>query len=39
MNRLQEMLSLRDLNQDPLIDLYYLEGSDEEDMEIDSLTE
>ncbi|GJS78998.1 hypothetical protein Tco_0728879 [Tanacetum coccineum] len=39
MNRLQEMLSLRNSNHDPLIDLYDLEGSDEGDMEIDSLTE
>ncbi|GKC07087.1 hypothetical protein Tco_0998697 [Tanacetum coccineum] len=37
-NRLQEMLSLRNSNQDPPIDLYYSERSDEEDMEIDSLT-
>ncbi|GJS79000.1 hypothetical protein Tco_0728881 [Tanacetum coccineum] len=33
------MLSLRNSNHDPLIDLYDLEGSDEGDMEIDSLTE
>ncbi|GKA00475.1 hypothetical protein Tco_0673025 [Tanacetum coccineum] len=37
-NRLQEMLHLRNSNQDPLVDLYDLEGSDEGDMEIDSLT-
>ncbi|GJS31737.1 hypothetical protein Tco_0492357 [Tanacetum coccineum] len=34
----QEMLNLRNSNQDPPDDLYYSEGSDEEDMEIDSLT-
>ncbi|GJY67015.1 hypothetical protein Tco_0469253 [Tanacetum coccineum] len=39
MNRLQKMLSLRNSNHDPLVDLYDLEGSDEGDMEIDSLTE
>ncbi|GJZ48057.1 hypothetical protein Tco_0601889 [Tanacetum coccineum] len=38
MNRLQEMLSLRNSNQDPPIDLYDLKGSDEGDIEIDSLT-
>ncbi|GJW24145.1 hypothetical protein Tco_0037956 [Tanacetum coccineum] len=37
-NCLQEMLNLRNSNQDPPDDLYYSEGSDEEDMEIDSLT-
>nr|GFB83830.1 hypothetical protein [Tanacetum cinerariifolium] len=37
-NRLQEMLSLRNSNQDPFIDLYDLKGSDEGDNEIDSLT-
>ncbi|GKB14469.1 hypothetical protein Tco_0848392 [Tanacetum coccineum] len=37
-NRLQEMLHLRNLNQDPPVDLYDLEGSEEGDMEIDSLT-
>nr|GEW05214.1 hypothetical protein [Tanacetum cinerariifolium] len=36
-SRLRDMLSLRDLNQDPFID-YYSERSDEEYMEIDSLT-
>ncbi|GJT50385.1 retrovirus-related pol polyprotein from transposon TNT 1-94 [Tanacetum coccineum] len=39
MSHLQEMLGLRDSNQDPLVDLYYTEGSDKDDMEIDSLTE
>ncbi|GJS80150.1 hypothetical protein Tco_0730031 [Tanacetum coccineum] len=38
MNRLKEMLSLRNLNHDPGVDLYDLEGSDEGHMEIDSLT-
>ncbi|GKB38632.1 hypothetical protein Tco_0883574 [Tanacetum coccineum] len=38
MNRLQEMLNLRNLNQDPPIDLYDLKGSDEGDNMIDSLT-
>ncbi|GJW98361.1 hypothetical protein Tco_0180169 [Tanacetum coccineum] len=38
LNRLQEMLNLRNLNQDPPIDLYDLKGSDKEDKEIDSLT-
>ncbi|GJU05165.1 hypothetical protein Tco_1121595 [Tanacetum coccineum] len=38
MSCLQEMPSLRDSNQDPLVDIYYYEGSDEEDMDIDSLT-
>nr|GEU79929.1 hypothetical protein [Tanacetum cinerariifolium] len=37
-SRLWEMLSLSDSNQDPPVDLYYSEGSDEEDIEIDSLT-
>ncbi|GJR87152.1 hypothetical protein Tco_0211163 [Tanacetum coccineum] len=37
-NRLQEMLNLRNLNQDPPVDLYDLKGSDEGDNEIDSLT-
>ncbi|GJX59865.1 hypothetical protein Tco_0291255 [Tanacetum coccineum] len=38
MNRLQEMLNLRNLNQDPPIDLYDLKGRDEGDNMIDSLT-
>ncbi|GKC45536.1 hypothetical protein Tco_1063258, partial [Tanacetum coccineum] len=38
MNRLQEMLSLRNSNYDPPVDLYDLEESDEGDMEINSLT-
>ncbi|GKD98319.1 hypothetical protein Tco_1382216 [Tanacetum coccineum] len=37
-NHLQEMMNLRNSSQDPPVDLYYSEGSDEEDMEIDSLT-
>ncbi|GJW93683.1 hypothetical protein Tco_0173355 [Tanacetum coccineum] len=37
-NRLQEMLNLRNLNQDPPVDLYDLKGSEEGDNEIDSLT-
>ncbi|GKD37956.1 hypothetical protein Tco_1258163 [Tanacetum coccineum] len=37
-NRLQEMLNLRNLNQDPPVDLYDLKGSDEGDNEIDSLS-
>ncbi|GJV11405.1 hypothetical protein Tco_1352946 [Tanacetum coccineum] len=37
LNRLQEMLNLRNSNQDPPIDLYDLKGSDEEDKEINSL--
>nr|GEV53143.1 NAC domain-containing protein [Tanacetum cinerariifolium] len=32
------MLHLRNLNQDPLVDLYNPKGSDKEDMEFDSLT-
>ncbi|GKF32579.1 hypothetical protein Tco_0102377, partial [Tanacetum coccineum] len=39
MNRLQKMLSLRNLNHDPPVDLYDLKGSDEGDMKIDLLTE
>ncbi|GKB99991.1 hypothetical protein Tco_0986128 [Tanacetum coccineum] len=35
---LQEMLNLRNSNQDPLVDLYHLEGSDKGDNKIDSLT-
>nr|GEZ76918.1 hypothetical protein [Tanacetum cinerariifolium] len=38
MNRLQEMLNLRNSNQDPSVDLYDLKGSDKGDNEIDSLT-
>ncbi|GJY92531.1 hypothetical protein Tco_0508313 [Tanacetum coccineum] len=38
MNHLQEMLCLRNSNHNPLVDLYDLEGSDEGDMVIDSLT-
>ncbi|GJW46732.1 hypothetical protein Tco_0078378 [Tanacetum coccineum] len=37
-NRLQEMLNLINSNQDPPVDLYYLEGSNEGNIEIDSLT-
>ncbi|GJS52658.1 hypothetical protein Tco_0626020 [Tanacetum coccineum] len=37
-NCLQEMLNLRDSNQDPPVDLYDLKGSDKGDNEIDSLT-
>nr|GEU62131.1 hypothetical protein [Tanacetum cinerariifolium] len=37
-NRLQEMLNLRNSNQDPPIDLYDLKGSDEGNNKIDSLT-
>ncbi|GJS86391.1 hypothetical protein Tco_0769027 [Tanacetum coccineum] len=37
-NCLPEMLHLRNSNQDPPVDLYDLEGSDEGDIEIDSLT-
>nr|GEW75771.1 NAC domain-containing protein [Tanacetum cinerariifolium] len=37
-NRLQEMLHLRNSNQDPPVDLYDLKGSYEGDMETDSLT-
>ncbi|GKE45117.1 hypothetical protein Tco_1472401 [Tanacetum coccineum] len=38
LNRLKEMLNLRNSNQDPPVDLYDLKGSDEGDSEIDSLT-
>ncbi|GJX61272.1 hypothetical protein Tco_0294172 [Tanacetum coccineum] len=38
LNRLQEMLNLRNSNQDPPVDLYHLEGSDKGDNKIDSLT-
>ncbi|GKE20207.1 hypothetical protein Tco_1431719 [Tanacetum coccineum] len=38
LNRLQEMLNLRNSNQDPLVDLYHLEGSDKGDNKIDLLT-
>ncbi|GJU86227.1 hypothetical protein Tco_1293773 [Tanacetum coccineum] len=37
-NRLQEMLNLRNSNQDPPVDLYDLKGSDEGNNKIDSLT-
>ncbi|GJV13975.1 hypothetical protein Tco_1359298 [Tanacetum coccineum] len=37
-NHLQEMLNLRNSNQDPPVELYDLKGSDEGDNEIDSLT-
>ncbi|GKB27172.1 hypothetical protein Tco_0866573, partial [Tanacetum coccineum] len=37
-NHLQEMLRFRNLNHDPPVDLYDLEGSDEGGIEIDSLT-
>ncbi|GKD09141.1 hypothetical protein Tco_1188826 [Tanacetum coccineum] len=37
-NLFQEMLNLRNSNQDPSVDLYYLKGSDEGDNEIDSHT-
>ncbi|GJY10966.1 hypothetical protein Tco_0379151 [Tanacetum coccineum] len=38
LNRLQEMMSLINSNQDPPINLYHLEGSDKGDNKIDSLT-
>ncbi|GKE22855.1 hypothetical protein Tco_1434367, partial [Tanacetum coccineum] len=38
MNRLWEMMNLRNSNQDLLVDLYDLKGSDEGDNEINSLT-
>nr|GEY57823.1 hypothetical protein [Tanacetum cinerariifolium] len=38
LNRLQEMLNLRNSNQDPSVDLYDLKGSDTGDNKIDSLT-
>nr|GEW34045.1 NAC domain-containing protein [Tanacetum cinerariifolium] len=38
LNRLQYMLILRNLNQDPPVDLYDLKGSDKRDNKIDSLT-
>ncbi|GJY55689.1 hypothetical protein Tco_0454804 [Tanacetum coccineum] len=38
LNRLQEMMNLINSNQDPLVDLYHLEGSDKGDNKIDSLT-
>ncbi|GKA46499.1 hypothetical protein Tco_0739382 [Tanacetum coccineum] len=37
-NRLQELMNLRNSNQDPPVDLYHLEGSDKGDNMIDSLT-
>ncbi|GKE03662.1 hypothetical protein Tco_1395680 [Tanacetum coccineum] len=38
LNRLQEMMNLRNSNKDPLVDLYDLKGSDKGDNMIDSLT-
>ncbi|GKC25524.1 hypothetical protein Tco_1027674 [Tanacetum coccineum] len=38
MNRLKEMLNLRNSNQDPFVDFYDLKGSDEGDNGINSLT-
>ncbi|GKE54669.1 hypothetical protein Tco_1489825, partial [Tanacetum coccineum] len=38
LNRLQEMMNLRNSNQDSPVDLYYLAWSDKGDLEIDSLT-
>ncbi|GJW50728.1 hypothetical protein Tco_0092079 [Tanacetum coccineum] len=38
LNRLQEMVNLRNSNQDPPVDLYDLKGSDKGDNKIDSLT-
>ncbi|GKB78419.1 hypothetical protein Tco_0945314 [Tanacetum coccineum] len=38
LNRLQEMMNLRNSNQDPPVDLYDLKGSDKGDNKIDSLT-
>ncbi|GKA43317.1 hypothetical protein Tco_0736041 [Tanacetum coccineum] len=38
LNRLKEMLNLRNSNQDPPVDFYDLKGSDEGDNEINSLT-
>nr|GFA06316.1 hypothetical protein [Tanacetum cinerariifolium] len=38
LNRLHKMLNLRNSNQDPLVDLYLLEESDEGNNDIDSLT-
>ncbi|GJV11907.1 hypothetical protein Tco_1353448 [Tanacetum coccineum] len=38
LNRLQEMMNLINSNQDPPVDLYHLEGSDNRDNKIDSLT-
>nr|GEW92213.1 NAC domain-containing protein [Tanacetum cinerariifolium] len=37
LNHLQEMMNLIHSNQDPLVDLYHLEGSDKGDNKIDSL--
>ncbi|GJV60837.1 hypothetical protein Tco_1466937 [Tanacetum coccineum] len=37
-NHLPEILNLRNSNQNPLVDFYYLKGSDEGNNEIDSLT-
>ncbi|GJU05047.1 hypothetical protein Tco_1121477 [Tanacetum coccineum] len=38
LNRLQEIMNLRNSNQDPPVELYDLKGSDKEDNKIDSLT-
>ncbi|GKA31650.1 hypothetical protein Tco_0717955, partial [Tanacetum coccineum] len=38
LNRLREMVNLRNSNQDPLVDFYDLKGSDKGDIMIDSLT-
>ncbi|GKE25971.1 hypothetical protein Tco_1441355 [Tanacetum coccineum] len=38
LNRLQEMMSLRNSNQDPPVNLYDLKGSDKGDNKIDSVT-
>ncbi|GKC76469.1 hypothetical protein Tco_1127243 [Tanacetum coccineum] len=38
LNHLREMVNLRNSNQDPLVDLYDLKGSDKGDIMIDSLT-
>ncbi|GJS43312.1 hypothetical protein Tco_0568355 [Tanacetum coccineum] len=38
LNRLKEMMNLRNSNQDPPVDLYDLKGSDKGDNKIDSLT-
>nr|GEV55980.1 hypothetical protein [Tanacetum cinerariifolium] len=38
LNRLHEMMNLLNSNQDPLVDLYHVKGSDKGDNKIDSLT-
>ncbi|GKG60740.1 hypothetical protein Tco_0614302, partial [Tanacetum coccineum] len=38
LNPLQEMMNLINSNQDPLVDLNHLEGSDKGDNKIDSFT-